>query len=53
MSHRAKTNGSTQIRHQVQNSMQKLHRHLAWALSVATVALINNAMVVVALVDEG
>jgi type IV secretory pathway component VirB8 len=53
MLHRVKTKGSTQLRHQEQNSVQKLHRHLAWALSVATVALIINAMVVVALVDEG
>jgi hypothetical protein len=53
MLHRAKQNVSPWPGHTEKDSVQKLHRHLVWALGTATVVLIVNAVAVVVLVEGG
>lgn len=53
MLHRAKNKGSTWFGHTEHNPVQKMHRHLAWALGTATIVLIVNAVMVVALLEAG
>ncbi len=53
MLHRAKKNGSTRPGHTEHDPVQKMHRHLAWALGSATIVLVVNAVAVVVLVDAG
>lgn len=51
MLHQAKRNGSTWSGHAKYDPLQKMHRHLAWALGTATIVLIVNAVAVVVLVE--
>jgi hypothetical protein len=53
MLHRAKQNVSTWPGHTEKDLVQKIHRHLVWALGTATIVLILNAVVVVVLVGGG
>ncbi len=53
MWHRAQNNTGIRIGHTQQDPLQKMHRHLAWALSIATIILVINALVVVALFEAG
>lgn len=53
MLYRAKMNRSTWLDPAQQDALRKMHRHLAWALGVATIALIINAVAVVALFEAG
>ena len=50
MLHSAKKNASKRLGHMELDPLQKIHLHLAWALSIATVVLIVNAVTVITLV---
>ncbi len=53
MLRRTKKNAGFRPGDSEQGPVQKMHRHLVWVLGAATGALIVNAVVVVALVDQG
>jgi hypothetical protein len=53
MLHRTKYSAKSRLEHPEQDSVQKMHRRLAWALGGATGALIINAVAVVTLVEGG
>ena len=50
MSHRTQPNASPRISLRTPDPLRQMHRRLIWALSVSSVALIINVIVVVTLV---
>ncbi len=51
MLHRANKNACKRLGHTELDPLHKIHLHLAWALGIAAVVLIINAVAVITLVE--